>query len=215
MDHTQAILQGSHELGLKLSLEECALLNKYLQLVQKWNRSYNLVSPNTLDELVQRHLLDCLALAPQLLGVNVVDFGSGAGFPGIPLAILFPDKNFTLIESNGKKARFLIQAKIELGLLNLTVINSRIETLTQRHEFDTVVSRAFASISRIVELSEDLLQENGVIACLKGKDSTIQSELEAFGQQFEVSTIRLNIPGLDEERNLVLLRKDEQKGLLT
>ena len=146
--HAEELQQGARELGVDLSEQQQAQLLAYLALLIKWNKAYNLTAVRDPDEMVSRHLLDSLSVVPFVAeaGDNWLDVGSGGGMPGIPLAILFPERRFTLLDSNGKKTRFLTQVKLELKLANLDVIHSRVEAFTPEQPFSGICSRAFSSL---------------------------------------------------------------------
>ena len=135
--HAEELSQGARALGVELSAEQHEQLLAYLALLIKWNKAYNLTAVRNPDEMVSRHLLDSLSVVPYVaaLGDNWLDVGSGGGMPGIPLAILFPERQFTLLDSNGKKTRFLTQVKLELKLANLQVIHSRVEAFQPEQPF--------------------------------------------------------------------------------
>ena len=127
--HAEELLQGARELGIELSALQQEQLLAYLGLLIKWNKAYNLTAVRDPDEMVSRHLLDSLSVVPFVAerGDNWLDVGSGGGMPGVPLAIMFPERRFTLLDSNGKKTRFLVQVKLELKLANLEVVHNRVE----------------------------------------------------------------------------------------
>src|SRR5437879_4071655 len=133
---------GLSEMNLIMTDEQLSQLLVYLQLLQKWNKTYNLTAITDFDKMITHHLLDSLSVSPYITGDNIVDVGSGAGLPGIPLAIYFPDKKFTLIESVGKKTRFISNAVRELGLKNVDVVNVRAEEYQTPNVFDTMIARA-------------------------------------------------------------------------
>lgn len=127
-------------------------LSAYLDMLVKWNKAYNLTSVRTRDEMEVRHLEDSLAIRPYIKGPRILDVGTGAGLPGIPLAITMPDQEFFLLDSNGKKTRFVQQVRLELGLQNLTVVKSRVEDYQENSKFNTITSRAFSSIGRMLDV---------------------------------------------------------------
>ncbi|HEY0635260.1 MAG TPA: 16S rRNA (guanine(527)-N(7))-methyltransferase RsmG, partial [Gammaproteobacteria bacterium] len=159
---------GCAALGLQMPPESIDRLLDYIALLTKWNQAYNLTAVRDPGEMVTRHLLDSLAVAPHLTGTRIIDVGTGAGLPGIPLAILFPDRHFVLLDSNGKKTRFLVQAKASLGLDNVTVVHSRVEEYRPLEPFDTVIARAFAALTEIVSLCEHLIATGGEVLAMKG-----------------------------------------------
>ena len=178
-------------------------LAAYVQLLQRWNKAYNLTAVADQD-MMTHHILDSLSIAPYIEGQRILDIGSGAGLPGIPLAITYPDKEFFLLDSNGKKTRFLIQAKSELGLTNISVIQNRLESYQPSACFDTITARAFASINDMIGPCLPLLRGGGQLLMMKGKFP--EEELAAIRCSFEV--IPLTVTGLDKERHVVRIRCD-------
>ncbi len=146
--HAEELRQGARQLGVSLQARQEEQLLAYLALLIKWNKAYNLTAVRDPDEMVSRHLLDSLSIVPSVapLGERWLDVGSGGGMPGVPLAILFPERKFTLLDSNGKKTRFLTQVKLELQLSNLDVVHSRVEAYTPAQSFAGICSRAFSSL---------------------------------------------------------------------
>jgi 16S rRNA (guanine527-N7)-methyltransferase len=189
---------------LKLSLDACKeeLLMGYLSLLAKWNRTYNLTAVRDEAEMVTRHLLDSLAIAPHITGQRIIDVGTGAGLPGVPLALLFPEREFHLLDSNGKKTRFLFQVKTALCLDNMVVHQARVESFRVAEPFDTVLSRAFASLPDMVHGCRHLLAPGGRLLAMKGAYPT--QELEAASPECEeLAVYPLVVPGLGEQRHLV------------
>lgn len=199
--HRERLAAGCRELGLALSDETLDRLLAYIALLARWNQAYNLTAVRDLGEMVTRHLLDSLAVAPHLAGRRIIDVGSGAGLPGIPLALAMPDRHFVLLDSNGKKTRFLVQAKAALGLENVTVVHSRVEEYRPEEPFDTVIARAFAALSDILVLCQHLLAAEGEVLAMKAGTS----EAGSVSEDFRVAEIiSLNIPGLThEQRHLI------------
>lgn len=173
----------------------------YLFLLEKWNKSFNLTAVRELDKMVTRHILDSLCLLPWLSGSEILDVGSGAGLPGIPLALACPDKHFVLMDSNGKKTRFMQEAKRALGLDNIDIIKSRAEDFAPQIKFDTILSRAFSSLPKMLSLTQHLLAEKGIWLAMKGRYP--QEELDAINHSYEV--MRYKVFGLDEERCCVIV----------
>jgi len=196
----QMLDDGLKELKLQLSELAQQQLLAYLKLLQQWNRVYNLTAIRDLEQMVSQHLLDSLSVAPYLSGDNILDVGSGAGLPGIPLAIYFPHKQFTLLDSNGKKTRFLKQVIAELKLKNVSVIQARVEKFKPDPLFDTVISRAFSALGQFISQTEQCLKTGGVWLAMKGRLD--EEELEALNRSYE--TIKLNVPGLNAQRHLVI-----------
>ncbi|NVK02426.1 MAG: 16S rRNA (guanine(527)-N(7))-methyltransferase RsmG [Oceanospirillaceae bacterium] len=195
--------QGLKDLGIAATERQTSQLLRYLELMQKWNKAYNLTAIRDPQQMLVRHLLDSLAVVPHIAQTDLIDVGSGGGLPGIPLAILSPQQPITTLDSNSKKTRFQSQVKIELGLTNLEVIHGRVEALENR-QFSQVISRAFASIIDMVTLSQGLLAEKGVFLAMKGRYP--DAELAELPLQFRLQqSYALHIPGLEEERHLLVL----------
>lgn len=198
--------QGLAALGLELMPEQQRKLCDYLALLQKWNRAYNLTAVRDPAELVPRHLLDSLAVLPFLQGARVLDVGTGAGLPGIPLAVAYPDRTFTLLDSNGKKTRFVQQAKIELDLTNVTVVQARAEAYQPKQLYPMIVTRAFAALPQIWEWVAHLLEPGGLLLAMKGAVPEVEvAELTAQGVSVEIRP--LAVPGIDGQRHALLCRQ--------
>jgi|TARA_B110000438_G_scaffold289979_1_gene325169 16S rRNA (guanine527-N7)-methyltransferase len=198
----EELRQGLGELGLFATDQQLNLLLRYLLLLDKWNASFNLSGVVEINSMVSRHLLDSLAINVHLQGSVFVDIGSGAGLPGIPLAILNPENHFILVDSNGKKTRFLFQAKTELGLANIDVENCRIEHYQSTQQIDMVMCRAFSALGDVVSKSQHLLEKEGKFLAMKGRYP--EEEIAALPNCFEISkTTKLQIPGNDSERHLI------------
>jgi 16S rRNA (guanine527-N7)-methyltransferase len=174
----------------------------FIDLLHKWNRVYNLTAIRDTEKMVINHLLDSLAVAPYLSGTHILDVGSGAGLPGVPLALVSPERQFVLIDSNTKKTRFLQQAKAELGLTNLTIETARVEDFHPAKAFDTVLSRAFSSISQFLFTSGAHCKPDGVIIAMKGEYPV--AELSAITGRYVIKAVlQLNVPFLDAQRHIV------------
>jgi 16S rRNA (guanine527-N7)-methyltransferase len=179
----------------------------YLQLLQKWNRVFNLTAIRDPKEMVVLHILDSLAVNPYLHGHRILDVGTGAGLPGIPLALLNPEKHFVLLDSNSKKTRFLVQAIAELKLKNVEVVHQRCEDFHPEKCFDTIVSRAFASIEVMLATTAHLCCAKGQFLAMKGVYP--EQEMVEISPKFKVVEVhKLNIQGLDAERHLVVCTKE-------
>ncbi|HEX2549415.1 MAG TPA: 16S rRNA (guanine(527)-N(7))-methyltransferase RsmG [Gammaproteobacteria bacterium] len=178
----------------------------YLELMLSWNRVFNLTSITDPKDMVLLHILDSLSISPYLVGDRIIDVGTGAGLPGIPLAILHPEKHFVLLDSNHKKTRFLTQAVLELKLPNVEIVTERVEKFHPTTLFHCILSRAFASLSTMLTETHHLLAENGVFLAMKGMYP--EKELMDIPPQFIVRKIhRLTINGLTAERHLVCMEK--------
>lgn len=193
--------QGLAVLGLDHGDDNVEMLLNFIRLIVKWNKAYNLTAVRDPEEMVGMHILDSLAILPYLRPSRVADIGTGAGLPGIPLAIYCPDCHFTLVDSNSKKTRFVQQAVLELGLKNVEVVHSRVELLKPRSLFSTVIMRAFASMPDILKLTGHLLDEDGLLLAMKGQ--TPSQELAELSATYSV--IPLTVPGIDAERCLIQL----------
>lgn len=179
---------------------------QYLHLIREWNRVFNLTSITDHQEMIMLHLIDSLSIAPFLHGNRIIDVGSGAGLPGIPLALISPDKIFTLLDSNNKKTRFLTQAILDLKLNHVDVQHKRVEEFHPEQKFDSILSRAFASLKVMLESTEHLLNEHGQFLAMKGVYP--ETELKDIPKRFKVLAVhKLNIKGLDAERHLVCMEK--------
>lgn len=198
--------EGLSALKLTLTAEQQRLLLAYVALLEKWNCSFNLTSVEGAAAMVTQHLLDSLSVLPFIQGESVLDVGSGAGLPGLPLAMAQPERHFTLLDSNGKKTRFMQQAVLELKLANIAVVKSRIEEYRPERAFDTVISRAFSSLVEFVQASRAACGPRTRLLAMKGLYP--DAELEKLsGTGYRADVIRLEVPGLAAERHLVSLEK--------
>lgn len=189
------------DLRLLVSDEQIQQFEQYLLLLEKWNKTFNLTAITRRDEMLEKHLLDSLAIADKLQGQHFIDVGTGAGLPGIPLAILFPEKEYSLLDSNSKKTRFLQQVKAQLQLKNVTIYHSRVENLLVEQGFDGVLSRAFASLKDMIEGSEQLCAKEGFFYAMKGVYP--ETELQEITKNYKVLPIQCS--GLQSERHLVVI----------
>jgi len=195
---------GINELNLIVSKENQAKLINFLYFLEKWNRVYNLTAITDLEKMVTHHLLDSLAIASYIKDKSkILDVGSGAGFPGIPLAIYYPDKHFTLLDSNGKKTRFLNQAKAEFHLENVEVVQSRMENYHTQGCFDAIIFRAVGNMAEMWPKTEHLCCENGSLMFMKGIYP--QQELSQLNQAYKAYPV--DVPGLEAKRHLVIMEK--------
>ena len=183
------------------------LLVDFLKLLDKWNNVYNLTSISPKEMWVSAHIYDSLSISRMIPIGSVLDVGTGGGFPGIPLAITQPQREFVLLDRSQKKTSFLRQAVIELGLSNVKIITSRIEAYKTDRLFDVIVSRAFSDLRPFVESVERLLSPTGVLLAMKGKNPT--SEIDSLPSGWEQQTVALDVPRLDAERHLVVLTKNK------
>jgi len=194
---------GLSALGIALDDRAIARLLDYVDLLERWNAAYNLTAVRDPAEMVTRHLVDSLAILPYVSGATLADLGSGAGLPGIPLAIAVPARETLLVDSNGKKARFLREAVRRLDLKHVRVAESRVEDVAGT--FECITARAFASLADMLGWGGHLLAPGGVWLAMKGRVDA--AELDAVPAGFRVEKIvALNVPGLDAERHLVILK---------
>lgn len=201
---SQKLSQGLTELSLDLSEDAQAKLIDYLALFAKWNKVYNLSAIRDPYEMLVKHLLDSLAVVKYVAADRLLDVGTGGGLPGIPLAIAKPEMQVSLLDSNAKKTRFLVQAKAQLGLDNVTVVNDRVELHVVDPLYDGIISRAFSSIKDMVDLTEHLLAPQGSWWALKSQG--LQEELVDLPAGIAVANSwDLVVPDLSAERNLVCL----------
>jgi 16S rRNA (guanine527-N7)-methyltransferase len=203
--------RGCAALDLTLEVGQQERLLDYLALMSNWNKTYNLTAVREMGQMVSRHLLDSLAITPYLSGKRVIDVGTGAGLPGIPMAIMFPEREFHLLDSNGKKTRFLFQVKTALCLDNIVVHQARVESFRAAESFDVVLSRAFASLQDMMHGCRHLLAPGGRLLAMKGVHPG--EELEPVRAECDqVSVYPLTVPGLREQRHLVELVLQQGPG---
>ncbi|MBV6285475.1 16S rRNA (guanine(527)-N(7))-methyltransferase RsmG [Pseudomonas aegrilactucae] len=204
--HAEELSTGARQLGVELSEAQHAQLLAYLALLIKWNKAYNLTAVRNPDEMVSRHLLDSLSVMPFIHSERWLDVGSGGGMPGIPLAILHPDKHVTVLDSNGKKTRFLTQVKLELKLDNLQVIHKRVEAFQPELPFTGIVSRAFSSMENFTNWTRHLGDAQTQWLAMKGLHPA--DELVALPADFKVDSEQaLTVPGCQGQRHLLILRR--------
>jgi len=195
--------QGLRELALQVNPEVRNSLLAYLELLQKWNRTYNLTAIRDPLKMVTHHLLDSLAVLPHLPSGNLADIGSGGGLPGIPIALAEPERPIVLNDSSDKKAAFLRQATIALAMKNAVVHCGRVEAWRPKERFSVVISRGFAELADFVAACRHLVAPGGVLAAMKGLFSRQEASRVARGVECS-EVIRLRVPFLDAERHLVL-----------
>ncbi|AXO90678.1 16S rRNA (guanine(527)-N(7))-methyltransferase RsmG [Pseudomonas parafulva] len=206
--HAEELSTGARQLGVELSQQQHAQLLAYLALLIKWNKAYNLTAVRDPDEMVSRHLLDSLSVMPFIHSDTQrwLDVGSGGGMPGIPLAILHPQKHITVLDSNGKKTRFLTQVKMELKLDNLNVIHSRVEEVQPEQPFCGIISRAFSSMENFTNWTRHLGDAKTRWLAMKGLHPA--DELVALPADFTVESEQaLTVPGCQGQRHLLILRR--------
>jgi 16S rRNA (guanine527-N7)-methyltransferase len=203
---TQQLQRGLGELGIGYEGSILERLLRYLDLLQKWNRVYNLTAVREPELMVTHHVLDSLSIVPFVAGAQtLLDVGSGAGLPGIPLAIALPKLAVTLMDSSHKKASFLRQAQLELELANVKVVNQRVETWQAEEKFDVVVSRAFSDLPEFVRLAGHLCQPAGAVLAMKGLYP--HEELARIPAGYAVKEVaEITVPALDAHRHLVVVK---------
>lgn len=194
------------ELDFAVSDEQKQQLLALVGLLDKWNKAYNLTSVREPQEMLSKHIMDSIVVSPLLEGETFIDVGTGPGLPGLPLAIMNPDKQFVLLDSLGKRIRFIRQVVFELGLKNVTAVQSRVEDYEVQEPFSGVLSRAFASITDMLNWCGHLTDEQGKFFALKGQ--LTQALDEPVPEGFEIKSIEsLKVPGLEGERHLVIISK--------
>lgn len=203
LSHLEVLLDKA---SIVLSDQQKHQLVRLVKLLDKWNKAYNLTSVRDPQEMLVKHILDSIVIAPYLQGQHFIDVGTGPGLPGLPLAIVQPDKQFVLLDSLGKRIRFIRQVVMELGLTNVTAVQSRVEDYQPAISFDGVLSRAFASLQDMLSWCHHLPAEHGVFLALKGQYP--HDELAVLPPEFAlVDSHRLSVPELDAERHIIIVKK--------
>ena len=196
--------RGLAQLGIDVAPPQRRQLIDFIILLEKWNRVFNLTAVKDPIQMVIRHILDSLAVLPYIRGTRVLDVGSGAGLPGIPLAIVKPEWRYTLLDKQRKKTRFMLQAAADLGLSQVEVVYGAVETFAPTELFDTVVARAFASLYHMVDSCGRLCAPHGRLLAMKGKPAP--EELSALPPGYRcVEDVQLRVPGLNAARSLVVV----------
>lgn len=207
MSPLERLIRDAGTLGVPLSAPDAARLLDLTQELARWNRTYNLTAISTAEEMLTHHLLDSLSVQPDLRGVRIADVGTGAGFPGLALAVCNPQRQFTLIDSSGKKIRFVSHAAHRLGLTNVTALHARAETLAPEVPFDTVVARAFAPLGELLTAVGPLCGAKTRVLAMKGRPS--QAELAAVPSPWRVEQVRaIQVPGLAAARCVIVLTRE-------
>jgi 16S rRNA (guanine527-N7)-methyltransferase len=204
---------GLQALGVSLTEQQQSTLLEFTALLVKWNKVYNLTAVRDPLKILDRHIIDSLSVLPFLKGSRLIDIGAGAGIPGIPLAVTQIENQFVLLDSNRKKTRFMQQAKTELSLSNVSVVHSRVENYQPDQLFDTVISRAFASLKKMAQWSSHLVNEQGVLFAMKG--SYPEQEISELANSFEIKAVhKIEYPGLVADRYLVeiMLSKSQNQN---
>lgn len=201
-------MEGARRLGVPLGEAHAAALLRLLDELRSWNRAYSLTSISERGAMLRAHLLDSLSAWPDLAGTRIADVGTGAGFPGLPLALLAPERQFLLLDSVGKKIRFVSHAARLLQLANVTARQARVETLRSEAPFDTVIARAFASLPDLLAAVQPLAGPHTRVVALKGQYPS--GELAALPRGWRVAAVReVRIPGLAAERHIISLVADD------
>lgn len=207
-DIANILQQGLDELNIRVDGSVQSRLLGYVDLLHKWNRTYNLTAVRKPELMVTRHLLDSLVINPYLQAGRILDVGTGAGLPGIPLALVRPEDDFYLLDSNSKKTRFVTQAVSELEINNVTVVKSRVEEFQPGVVFNTIMSRAFSTLANMVNGTRHLLDPKGVLLAMKGVYPVAEVDDLPVGVELS-NNIELKVPGLDAERHLLIIRPIE------
>ena len=204
----QELKQGSKALGLDLNENALNLLLKYQDALVLWNKAYNLTAIRDPKEMLVKHLLDSLSILASLPEGRLLDIGTGGGMPGMIIALCQPERECVLLDSNGKKIRFLKQFIADLKLDNVVAVQTRVEnedTIDELGQFDVITSRAFASLTDFVDAAQPYMHEQSIIAAMKGLVPT--DEMEQIKEQYSCKVIELRVPRLDEQRHLLLLQR--------
>jgi 16S rRNA (guanine527-N7)-methyltransferase len=202
----QRLVHDAKSMGVELTEPDAARLQQLLNELERWNRTYNLTAITKREDMVTHHLLDSLAVHPELQGTSIADVGTGAGFPGLPLAVLSPERRFTLIDSAGKKIRFVSHVAHALGLTNVEGLHARVESLQPEKPFDTIITRAFAPLPDMLEKVAPLCGPQTHVLAMKGKWP--REELAAIPAGWRVVRSRdLVVPGLKESRCAIVLTR--------
>ena len=200
------LAEAAAELGIVLSAQQVAALLEYLSLLAKWNRTYNLTAIHDPERMFTHHLLDSLAVLPFVGRGPLLDVGSGAGLPGIPLAIARPDLEVTLVDASQKKCGFMQQAAIDLQLAGIAVVHARIEDFERAGGFSQIISRAFSDLREFVRLTRHLLANGGQWLAMKGLYPNEEvAQLEGVRVRRDIS---LDVPGLQAERHLIIMETE-------
>jgi len=206
LDPVETLLEGAQALAVPLSAADAARLLELAAELARWNKSYNLTAITEPQAVLTHHLLDSLAVHADLAGTRIADVGTGAGFPGLPLALVNPARQFTLIDSSGKKVRFVAHAAHRIGLGNVTALHARVETLHPEVPFDTVLARAFAPLPELLPAVAGLCGPATTVLAMKGRRP--DAELAALPAPWRVRSERtLNVPGLAEARCVIALAR--------
>jgi len=202
-DERSALVAGARELGVSLDEAAAAALLRLLDELVHWNRAYNLTAITERAQMLTHHLLDSLSVAPFVQGSTLADVGTGAGFPGLPLALIAPQRRCVLMDSNGKKQRFVAHAARSLGLTNVEALHARAEEVRPAQPFDTVVARACAALPKLLTWVAPLCGPATRVLAMKGR--LPDAEIAAVMPPWVIEqTVPLQVPGLHEERHLII-----------
>ncbi|HBI22147.1 MAG TPA: 16S rRNA (guanine(527)-N(7))-methyltransferase RsmG [Legionella sp.] len=202
-DSEGTLVRGMQQLGLDVAVDR---LLQYLMLLHKWNQAYNLTAIRDLNRMVTLHLLDSLAILPWVHGHRILDVGTGAGLPGVPLALVNPSLHVVLLDSNGKKIRFLQEVKRVLALDNIEMVQTRVENYHPTSHFDTVTSRAFSELQRMLDCTQHLIAPDGIWLAMKGRHP--EAELACLNRAHRVEPY--TVPGIDGERCCVIVENKDK-----
>ena len=207
---TQQLIAGAAQFGVALTQSDAERLLRLLDELDDWNQRMNLTAIRERSQQITKHLLDSLSLQPYLEGGRILDVGTGAGFPGLPLALVNPERSFTLLDSTAKKLKFIEHAAQALELDNVKTVHERAEVFRPKERFDRVVSRAVGPTATFVKWAGHLCVGGGRLLAMKGRAPT--AELEDLPSGWKVAAVhRLNVPGLDEERHVVELCRSHDR----
>ena len=205
----QLLLAAASDIGISLDETQLSRLVLYVDLLEKWNQTFNLTAVRQRAELYTRHIVESLAIAPFLSGKLRADIGTGAGLPGVPLAITDPEVDYVLVDSNGKKTRFLLEVKRALGLSNIEVETTRVENWRPIRPFDAVITRAFADLATTVERIDHVLHDHSVLFAMKTESAT--DELKALPRHMkEINQREIVVPGRDWSFQLLTIQRSKR-----
>lgn len=208
----ELLLTAAADIGIDLSDHQTTQLLSYLDLLEKWNNTYNLTAVRSRSDMLSRHLIESLAISPFISGKQVVDVGTGAGLPGIPLAIANPTVHYTLLDSNGKKSRFLLEVKRALKLANVEIETVRVESWLPTKRFDSVVTRAFADLATTLVRVEHVLSDQGMVYAMKTQQA--QHEIESLSDATrQVTAQNIIVPGRDWSFQLLAVQPRAEAAL--